>query len=266
MADEPAPSERPAPWFVPAGVLIGFAGALCGIGGGIFAGPLLHAARGQPLKRAAATAILVVLATTLASTAAELVRADSELVLPIVAPLALGALLGAELGFVVSKRIDERRLKLLFTVVLALAGLRLLFFSSSLTGAQALGVGATAALSFAIGSAGGFLTPLLGVAGGIVMVPAVFLLLGTSFGVARASALAAGAVSALRSLALHARARNVSRALGAPLAAGALVGAVGGVAVAHHPELVHGGRVLLATILLVQAGRFALELTRPRAW
>jgi hypothetical protein len=254
--------EAPARWFVPAGVAIGFAGALCGIGGGIFAGPLLHSLRKVPLKRAAPTAILVVLATTLSSTVSECFRSDSQLVLALALPLALGALVGAELGFLASKRISERPLKALFAAVLGLAGLRLFLFSSSLTQVHALTPIAKSALALGIGLSGGFLTPLLGVAGGVLIVPAVFLLLGQPFGVARACALAAGAVAALRSLRLHARAGNVSFALGLPLAGGALLGALGGVIAAHEPTLAAGGRILLASILLVQAGRFVLDLRR----
>lgn len=255
-----APSEKPAPWFAPAGLLIGFAGALCGIGGGIFAGPLLHGVRKMPLRRAAATAILVILATTLAATAAELFRADSELRWRIVLPLAAGALLGTQLGFAVSQRIDERGLKGVFALILLVAGLRLLFFTSSLTGTSVPAAESAAAL--AIGVAGGFLTPLLGIAGGVLMVPAVFLLLGQPFGVARASALAAGSVAALRSLWLHGRAGNVSYALGLPLAAGALLGALCGVVAAHDPRLAQGGRILLASVLLAQSVRFVLDLRR----
>lgn len=256
----PSAHEKPAPWFVPAGLVIGFAGALCGIGGGIFVGPILHGVRKVPLKRAAATAILVILATTLAATAAELFRADSELRWPIVLPLAAGALLGTQLGFAASQRVDERGLKAFFALILFLAGLRLFFFSSALTGTSVRV--AQGAASLAIGFAGGFLTPLLGIAGGVLMVPAVFLLLGQPFGVARACALAAGAVAALRSLWLHGRAGNVSYALGLPLAAGALLGALGGVLAAHHPTLAHGGRILLASVLLVQSVRFVLDLRR----
>jgi hypothetical protein len=266
-AEEPAQNhaERPAPWFAPVGVLIGTAGALCGIGGGIFAGPLLHAVKRVPLKRAAATAILVVLATTLAATTAELVRGDSALHAHIVAPLALGALLGAQLGFALSHRVNERQLKTIFALVLALAGVRVLFFTSSLAPPDALGGLAAGAIALAIGVAGGTLTPLLGVAGGVLMVPALFLFLGQPFGVARASALAAGAVSALRSGWLHARAGNVSARLGLPLAAGALVGALVGTSLAHHAALVHVGRVLLGSILLAQSARFVRELGPRRA-
>jgi hypothetical protein len=256
-----APGERPAPWFVPAGLAIGFAGALCGIGGGLFAGPLLHSARGVPLRRATATAILVVLATTLASTSAEIYRDDSQLDWPVALPLALGALAGAQLGFALARRIDERALKRVFTVVLVLAGARVLLFTGAVGGGVELSARSAVAVALVTGLAGGFLTPLLGVAGGVLMVPALFLSLGQlGFGGARACALAAGAVAAVRSLWLHARAGNVSYALGLPLALGALLGALGGVVAAHDPVLAHGGRILLGSVLLAQAGRFAVEL------
>jgi hypothetical protein len=246
--------------------VIGFAGALCGIGGGIFAGPLLHFACGVPLKRAAATAILVILATTTAATTTEVLRGDSELVWAVALPLAAGALAGAELGFRLSKRIDERTLKILFAAILLVAGVRVLLFSNGLAGADLFGRVGSAALAFGVGLVGGSLTPLLGIAGGVVMVPALFLALGElGFGGARAAALAGGAVSALRSLWLHGRAGSLETALGLPLAAGALVGAFLGVQAAHVPALALGGRVLLGTILLVQSAVFWRQLHQARA-
>jgi len=258
----PGGREKPALWMVPAGLLIGCAGALCGIGGGIFAGPLLHVVRGVPLQRAAATAILVVLPTTLFATGAEALRADSQLLWALALPMALGALLGAQMGFAASKRIDERGLKGLFAVVLALAGGRVLFFSAPLAGMAGPEGGLAGAWALAIGVAGGFLTPLLGVAGGVLMVPAMFLLMGQPFGVARACALAAGAVSGLRSLVLHTGAGNVSYSLGLPLAAGAALGALLGVSAAHQPMLASAGRIGLGIVLLLQAARFLGELRR----
>jgi hypothetical protein len=260
-----APGARAVPlWFVPAGFLIGFAGALCGIGGGIFAGPLLHAA-GLPLRRAAATALLVVLATTLTSSVVEYLRPVSGLVPEVAWPLAVGALLGAELGFRIAQRADERALKAFFAGLLALGGVRVLCFSQALGGGVAASASTTALIALAIGLAGGALTPL-GIAGGVFMVPALFLSLGTiDFVHARACALAAGAVGAVRSLTLHARAGNVTYALGWPLALGSLLGAVGGVQAAHDPDLAHWGRILLGCVLLAQALRFALDLRRPRA-
>jgi len=265
--DEQPPGTRPAPaWFAPAGVVIGFAGALCGIGGGIFAGPLLHGVSKLPLRQATATAILVVLATTLASTTAEVLRGDSVLDWPVVVPLALGALAGAQLGFAVARRIDERALKRFFALVLLVAGVRVLVFTGALGGGAEVAPAGAAAIALAIGLGGGFLTPLLGIAGGVLMVPALFLTLGQlGFGGARACALAAGAVAALRSLWLHVRARNVVPAPGLPLAVGALFGAAAGGVAAHVPVLSHAGRVLLGIVLLVQGCRFLLELRRSRS-
>jgi uncharacterized membrane protein YfcA len=256
--------EKGPLWFLPVGAAIGMAGAMCGIGGGIFVGPLLNAVRRVPLQRAAATAILVVLPTTLFSTATEVLRADSQLHWPLVLPLAIGALIGAQLGFSASKRIDERGLKQLFALVLFLAGIRVLFFSGAPLVASSFGPGLASVLALVIGLAGGFLTPLLGVAGGILMVPALFLVLGQPFGVARASALAAGSVSALRSFWLHARARNIHFALGFPLAAGAALGAVAGVQAAHHPTLAQAGRMGLGILLVVQAAHVLMALRRAR--
>jgi hypothetical protein len=255
--------ERPAPWFVPAGVAIGFAGALCGIGGGIFAGPLLHTTRRIPLKRAAATAILVVLGTTTSATVTESYRSDSDLVPEVVVPLAVGALLGSQLGFAVSGRIAERALKRLFALVLLVAGARVLFFTSALGSVSAFGPTGSMWVAGAIGIAGGFLTPILGVAGGVLMVPALFLFLGhLGFGGARACALAAGAVAAMRSLWLHTRRGNVAYALGLPLAVGALLGAFLGAVAAHHPLWTQAGRVGLGCLLLAQSWRFFRELRK----
>jgi hypothetical protein len=251
----PEPARAPL-WYFPAGILIGLAGALCGIGGGLFAGPLLFWTRGLALKRASATALLVVLATTASSTLAEFWRADSQIVGAVAWPLALGALLGSELGFRAHARIEELALRRLFALVLLVAGARVFFFSGALGGGADAGPGLTVALALLYGLVGGFLVPLLGIGSGVVMVPLLFLTLGgLGFPGARACSLAAGAVSGLRSVQLHARARNIEFALGWPLALGALLGAQLGVVAAHDPELVHAGRVLLGTVLVLQALR-----------
>jgi hypothetical protein len=58
-------------WLVLAGLAIGFLGSWCGIGGGLFAVPLLHFVRKLELRAAVATALVLVLATSTAATAAE---------------------------------------------------------------------------------------------------------------------------------------------------------------------------------------------------
>ncbi len=263
-----SPGTRAPAWYWPAGVLIGLAGALCGIGGGVFAGPLLHATRALPLKRATATALIVVLATTAAATAGELVaalaRAHSFLTAEVALPLALGGILGAQLGFRAAQRIDERPLKGFFALVLLFAGVRVLLFGpSGIAQAENAGPLATTAIALAVGTAGGFLTPLFGVGGGLIMVPGLYFTLdGLGFNGARACSLAAGAVAAMQSLWLHARRGNVAWALGWPLALGAIGGAVAGVFAVRHEAFATAGRVLLGLILVVQAAGFARDLRR----
>ena len=95
------------------------------------------------------------------------------------------------------------------------------------------------------------------------MVPALFLSMAPlGFSGARACALAAGAVAAVRSLALHVKAGNVEVRPGSLLAIGALFGALAGVVLAHDSRVADVGRVLLGLVLLVQALRFVQELRR----
>ena len=252
---------------LPVGFAIAFVGALCGIGGGLFTVPLLHYVRGLELKRAVATALVLVVTTTGFATLAELLRADRQLDGPLVACLAAGTLLGAQLGFRVAERIPTRALRGVFVVVLTAAGLRLAFAGPG--GGEILpgDAGARAlATAFAAGLGGGFLAPLLGIGGGLLMVPALFFgIPGMSFAMARASSLAAGAVGASRSLWLHARAGRVDLPAVAPLALGALGGAVAGVQVVHLEGATAVARMLLAGILFVTALRFLRDLLRPRS-
>ena len=86
------------PLLLLAGAAIAFIGALCGIGGGLFAVPMLHYLFKLDLRASVATALCLVAATAYSSTLTEVFREDSFLELT-VGPLAVGALLGAQLGF-----------------------------------------------------------------------------------------------------------------------------------------------------------------------
>lgn len=255
-------------WLLPAGFLIAFVGALCGIGGGLFAVPILHFLRGLELKSAVATALVLVLATTTCATITEALRAEPDLHWRVVGCTAAGVLFGAQLGFFVARRIGTRTLKAVFVVVLAVAGYRLLFASGGVAIEGADGdawIDTTAFLvAVAAGFGGGFLAPLLGIGGGLLMVPALFLGVdGMGFGEARATSLAAGSLGALRSVVLHGRDGRVHLPAVAPLALGAVFGAACGVFVVHAEGVVAFARVLLGGILWFVAARFAWELRKP---
>ncbi len=267
MPEQEAPP--PALWLVPAGIAIGFVGSLCGIGGGLFAVPLLHSVRGFELRRAVATSLVLVFATTAAATLTEVLQGAPSTRWSVVLGLVPGSYLGARWGFRVAERTSARSLKLIFVFLLCAASLRVLFASRSETSALATaaehGWRATA-LSFVVGIGGGFLAPLLGLGGGILTVPGLFLgIPGLGFAAARTASLAAGAVAAGRSLRLHARAGRVAWGSGLRLGVGALLGGAAAAAVARHPGWVEAGRLGLGIVLLGVALRFARDLARGQA-
>jgi len=243
-----------------AGALFGTIGAMCGIGGGLFAVPLLHFAMGHELRRSVATALVMVCATAVSATFNEWLRPEPRLYGWLVLALVAGSLVGATAGFRLSNRIDPARLRQVFIVVLTLAGARLMI--SVFTGAEDLAgepelTAWSVTLGVLAGFLGGFLSPLLGIGGGLVVVPALYFGLPTlGFGGARAASLAVAVVSSSRGLWLHARAGRVAWSHGLYLAAGALLGARAGVHLIHQPGWVNVGRALLAICLWAMAAKF----------
>ncbi|MAB79122.1 MAG: hypothetical protein CMJ89_07185 [Planctomycetes bacterium] len=264
MSSDRAFEEKRAPlWFFPVGIFIGWIGTLCGIGGGLFAGPLLHLVQGQALKRAAATALCLVFATTSASTVTEALQENSLLSWRLILPLVAGVLAGAQAGFFFAQRLSERRLKMVFVFVMFFAGLRILFPSAASAelgeGVSSFGV-RTVLAALCSGFGGGFVSPILGVGGGLLMVPGLFFAIdGLSFTTARATSLAGGMVGSFRSIWLHARAGNIAFALGIPLALGALIGASVGVFAARYDPFVQLGKNLLGVLLVAQSIRLARQ-------
>lgn len=245
------------------GAAIAFVGAVCGIGGGLFAVPLLHYGFGLPLRRAVATSLCLVAANALASTAAELLHEDSAFLWEVVGPLIGGALVGAQLGFFASKRLPERALKGLFAAVMLAVGLRLVLSGdipaepTGFDGGYGLVRAGTVAL---VGVLAGTLSPLLGLGGGLIIVPGLLLLVPEIGGLgARAASLGGACVTSLRSLQLYARERSVELGVAPWFVAGALLGASLGVQVVHLDGVAAAGRRLLATIMFVTAWRFVRD-------
>jgi len=100
------------------GLSMGFLSGLLGIGGGVALMPILLYGIGMPIRNAAGTGILVLLATCLAGTALHArlghVRLDMALV------LLVGSSLGAQIGAQLTARMDSRRLRGLFVYIIYL--------------------------------------------------------------------------------------------------------------------------------------------------
>jgi uncharacterized membrane protein YfcA len=260
-------------WLVPAGAAISFVGALCGIGGGLFVVPLLYYLRRFPMRSAVATSVVHVLLTAVFATAAEVLQRGSALHFGLVAALGVGALLGAELGYRVSKRIDPFWLKLCFAIVASVAGAKILHEEYAGKGLYGSGDAATAVsagalgLALLIGALGGTLTPLLGLGGGLIFVPALHLSLPEiSYNTVRACSLAVVMISSSRSTWLYWKEGALHKRSAWWLGVGAALGAVFGVIAVHSPDVrwLRGSRIALCVILFYVALRFLLEARTAR--
>lgn len=261
-------AEPRGPWLAAAAAGIAFVGAICGIGGGLFAVPLLHYVFKLPLRNAVATSLCLVFATAFASSGAELLHAESAFHWRVVLPLIGGALVGAQFGYLASRKLQPHVVKGLFAVVMVISGLRMLLggaepaVEAPLAGGY--GVGKAAAVAF-VGILAGTVSPLLGIGGGLIVTPGVlFLLPEVGMLGARAAALGNAVVTSLRSLSLYRKEGAIDRFLAPWVVGGGLFGATIGVQVVHLDGVAAWGRRALAVLLLVTAVRMALDAWRSR--
>ncbi len=156
------------------GASAGLLSGLFGIGGGIVIVPALIAFLSMERKLAHGTSLAATLPVALASLVTY--AAGSNVDWPVAGCLAVGALAGAVAGTQLLQVIPKRPLTIIFIVVILLTAVRLVLADDAL-GRDPLTVGSALAL-VAIGVGTGTLSGLLGIGGGVVMVPAMVVLFG----------------------------------------------------------------------------------------
>lgn len=238
------------------GVVAGFLSGLFGVGGGVLIVPALVLAAGYQQRLAHGTSLAAVLPI---ATSGLIGFAVQDSVDWAVAPLlVVGAVVGAMLGTRLLHVLPVRVLAGAFAVLLLLTAGQML-----LSTPEGLGRGGlTTALALelvALGLATGTLAGLLGVGGGVVMVPGMVLLFGLPAAVAKGTSLAV-----IIPTALTATARNV-RTGNADLPAAAAIGLAGVVTAPLASRLSvlmseATANALFAGLLLVLAVRMALSL------
>lgn len=266
--DEDLGRTPPGPLLAVAGLGIAALSSMCGIGGGLFAVPILHYVFGVPLKRAVATALCLVWCVAVSATISEALHPGGALYPGVVVALVCGSLVGAQLGFRLAQRLRTRALKTVFCVVLSLVGAKIIAMSGGaapIADATYRAAGSDLAIAVGIGLVAGVAVPLLGVGGGLIVVPALLLVLPqVGFFGARAASLAMAIVSSSRSLWLYHGQRKVDWRSGAWFGVGAAGGAVLGVQLAHRTGGAIG-QVLLGVVLLFAATRFGWDVFRTRS-
>ncbi len=247
------------------GVAAGLVAGLFGVGGGILLVPVLVLWLGSPQHEAHATSLVAV---TLAAVAgATRFAMDDAVSLPGAVALAAGALPAARLGADLLPRIPESRLRTAFGVLAV--GLSVRFLVAGAGGDAAAGISAPAldagdlAIHVAGGLVAGLVSSLMGVGGGVVLVPVLTLALGYDQHVAEGTSLAVIVPTALVGAWQHGRNGLTQWSTGLRLGLATIIGSVTGASIALgvSPDvLARGFGVLLAIV-----GARILNRSRGRA-
>jgi hypothetical protein len=238
------------------GLLAGALGGLMGVGGGLLLVPLLTHALHRPQHEAHGTSLTFIIATSLVATA---LYARQEHILPTLAALlALGAVPGVLLGARLARSLSARRLRQAFGLLLLATAIRILVLPPRPEAAGALW---PPALEVVLGAVAGILAGLLGVGGGVIIVPVLVLAQRveqhTAQGVSLLMILPTAVVGAMS----HARHGHVATRLLPPLMLGGASGALGGAFLADRIDAYALSRLFALLLLPVSA---QMIWSRPR--
>ena len=255
-----APSSKRLVRAVALGLVAGFLSGLFGVGGGILIVPVLVLAMRMDQRLAHGTSLAAVL--PIATSGVIGFALEDSVDWPVAGALIVGAMVGAVIGTHWLHKLPTEVLAYAFSGILLLSAARLVLDHSSATGRGPLGVAGLVGMA-ALGLLAGTLAGLLGVGGGVIMVPAMIILLGIPGAIAKGTSLAVIIPTSIVATARNARKGN------ADLGVAAAVG-LAGVASAYGASKVSVGldektsSLLFAALLTIVSLRM-LATTRREA-
>jgi uncharacterized membrane protein YfcA len=209
------------------GVFAGGVGALTGIGGGLIITPVLTLLFRVPIHQAIGTSLCCVIATSSGAAASYIEHRLTNIRLGMT--LELATTIGAVSGALVAGKLPREALAILFAVLLAYAGGTMVRRSLQAGTADPDSVAAYTIRRLPaglFGSAGaGIVSGLLGVGGGPIKVPLMYLVMGVPFKVATATSNFMIGVTAAASAFIYYSRGDVRLLITAPTAIGVFVGA-----------------------------------------
>jgi uncharacterized membrane protein YfcA len=232
------------------GVIAGLSSGLFGVGGGIIMVPLFVYLLKIDQKRAHATSLAAVVPIALVG--AWGYSSHGNVDLPAVIYVLLGSIFGAMYGARILHRVALPAIQILFAVVLLLSGLRLLW---SVEPAHIFHGWGSHLFLIAVGLLSGVISGLLGVGGGLFVVPALIATAGLTSLEARGTSLAVIVGTAFAGAVTHMRRGNVDQRIARWCGLGGIPGAFLGVSLSH--DLSEGlvVKALAAVIVLVAVGQ-----------
>ncbi|MEY2967874.1 MAG: hypothetical protein RIQ64_501 [Actinomycetota bacterium] len=242
------------------GLGAGFLSGIFGVGGGILIVPGLVFFAKMDQRRAHGTSLAAVLPISLASLVTY--WSHDHVDWHVALWLAIGAVGGAILGTKLLKTARHDVLSYGFATVLIVSALRL-YWTTSADGRTDLSVVAAIAL-VVIGVATGTLAGLLGVGGGVIMIPAMVLLLGEMNVMAKGTSLAVIIPTSITGTIRNRKTANVDVKAAVVVGLSGVVSAVvGGSIAADMSESL--SNALFATLLLVVAAQMIYRERRVRS-
>jgi len=209
------------------GILAGGVGSLTGIGGGLIITPVLTLLFGVPIHQAIGTSLCCVIATSSGAAASYIEHRLSDIRLGMT--LELATTMGAVTGSLVAGLLSREALAVLFAMLLAYAGASMARRSFKGHVAEPEGEGSYTVKRLRLGLAGsgaaGVISGLLGVGGGVIKVPLMYLAMGVPFKVATATSNFMIGVTAAASAFIYYSRGDVWGLITAPTAVGVFVGA-----------------------------------------
>jgi uncharacterized membrane protein YfcA len=241
------------------GIAAGFLSGLFGVGGGILIVPGLVLVTQMDQRLAHGTSLAAVLPISISSLLSYWIHGNVDW--PVALFLVVGALGGAVVGTRLLDVLPHRTLGLAFAAMLIVSAVRL-FIPTDANGRGDITVLLAVALVL-IGLGTGILAGLLGVGGGIVMVPAMIVLFGIAPVVAKGTSLAVIIPTAVMGTWRNRRNRNADMSAAAILGVAGIVSAFGGAWLSDRmsDDL---SNVLFASLLLFVAARMLIQLERAR--
>lgn len=230
-------------------MIAGFTSGLFGVGGGIVIVPALVMLAGFQHKLATGTSLTAIVPISISGIIGY--ATDGEIDYTAAALIAVGAIGGAVVGTRWLRQINAPVLQLIFAAVMVLSAVRMLLDDPETSGRGDLTIAMVAGL-VALGLVSGMLAGLLGVGGGIIIIPALSMLFGVPLVLAKGTSLAV-----ILPTAISGTLRNRQSAL-TNLRAGVIVGLAGVVTALLASQISLGldpdvAQILFAALLILAA-------------
>jgi uncharacterized membrane protein YfcA len=246
--------------YVLVGIVAGYFSGLFGIGGGFIMVPLLTFLLGFPVKRAAATSLAAIFLSAIAGVIGYAL--NDGVVWAAAIALSAGSVVGSFIGARLLQVIPQRVMIWIYVVLLTVLAVRLLWSSESTTDTWILSPWWVVGL-IAVGFVAGVMAGLLGVGGGIMVVPILIGFFGLTTFDAKGSSLFMQIPAALVGTLTNMRFGMVDLKAGAFIGVvAALVSYAGVVTSAILPSAL--ANILFAAVMAYTAVQFAVRAVRAR--